>query len=82
MDTYKKISLTEIEVTKQAPIPAPNVVRYERGFIEQQILDITEQRDKIIVLKQVELDECNAILSEMNKLNITTKNIVNPLPVI
>jgi len=73
-DTVIKVSETSVEVTKQAVTPAPVKVKYERAFIEEQIIQITKQRDEMIAAKQKELDECKAILAEMDKLGIKVKN--------
>lgn len=73
-DTVVKVSETSVEVTKQAVAPAPVKVKYERAFIEEQIINITKQRDEMIAAKQKELDECKAILAEMDKLGIKVKN--------
>jgi hypothetical protein len=55
-------------------------VKYDRDFIEKQIVDITAQRDEFIRqiqeqldLKQKELDECLGILAEMDKQNVVSK---------
>jgi len=73
-DTVVKVNETTVEVTKQAAIPAPVKVKYERAFIEEQIIQITKQRDEMIAAKQKELDECKAILAEMDKLGVKGKN--------
>ena len=70
----KKLSDNEIEITKTStPSPTTTVNRYERGFIESQVLAITQQRDALIALKEAELKECTDILKAMNDLGITTK---------
>ena len=72
---YNKISETELEVTK--PIPAPEVIttKYERSFIEQQIIQIQKSKDEFDILRDKELDECNKILVEMDKQGIISKPI-------
>jgi len=76
---------TEIEIEKVIPaIDATpqkvEVVKYDRDFIENQIIDITAQRDSYIRqlqeqldLKNSELKECEDILLEMNKQGIVSK---------
>lgn len=67
---YKKVSNTELEVTKQIPITMPIISRYKRSFIESQIIAITQQRNDMIALKEAELKECNDILKQMDNLGI------------
>jgi len=64
-----KISEYEVEVSKTIPEVVVKQ-RYERGFIEEQIVQITAQRDEMIALKEAELAEVNAILAEMDKLEV------------
>jgi len=70
---YTKISDTRIEISEVIVTPdkiEKNV--YERKFIEEQIIAITEQRDELIAIKEKELKECTDILAEMDKLGIVT----------
>lgn len=69
----KKISDNEIEITQ--PVETPEVVKtiYERGFIENQIVEITRQRDEFNALRDAEIANCNSILAEMDKLKIVAK---------
>ena len=67
----KKLSETSIEITREVITPTVTKKdRYERKFIEDQILAITAQRDELIAIKEAELAECVAILAEMDKLGI------------
>jgi hypothetical protein len=75
MDNITKISECEVEVTKTIP-EVVVTQKYERGFIEEQIKQITKQRDEMIALKEKELKECTDILSEMDKLEVITKEEV------
>lgn len=70
-----KISDTTIEIDKVTPAIPERVTRqiYERKFIEEQILSITQQRDELISAKERELKECTDILEEMDKLGILSK---------
>ena len=69
-----KISDTSISMDKVTPaVTVTNT--YERGFIEGQIKSITAQRDAYVAARQVELDECNAIIAEMDKLGILTAKV-------
>lgn len=70
---YKKVSDYEIEITKEVPTPEPIKTKYERSFIENQIITITEDRDKYVASRDAEILECQNILAEMDKLNIVTK---------
>ena len=71
-----KISDSEIEITKTTtPSPVTTTTRYERKFIEEQVKQITAQRDALIAIKEAELKECKDILSEMDKLEIIVKPI-------
>lgn len=73
----KKISDYVIEIKNTTtPSPVTTTQTYDRKFIEGQIVSITAQRDAMIAQKQAELDECNAILAEMDKLGIITKSEV------
>ena len=73
METIK-ISDNIVEITKTVVTPDVVVSRkYERGFIEEQIKQITKQRDEMIALKEKELKEVEEILVEMDKLDIIKK---------
>ena len=55
MADYIKISDSSIEITKEVITPTVTTKQtYERGFIESQILAITQQRDALIALKEAE----------------------------
>lgn len=71
----QKISEYELEITKPVEIVEPIKVVYERSFIESQIERITKDKEDYIAKRDKELEECNLILSEMDKLNIITKPI-------
>ncbi len=71
-----KLSATSVEVTREAPAPVvPPKERYERKFIEDQIIAITASRDEMIAAKERELKECTDILAEMDKLGIVVKEV-------
>lgn len=70
-----KISDSEIQVTKQAEIPAPIVVIYDYDFLTSQKARIIEDANNYAVARQKELDEVDALLKECDKLGITTKVI-------
>ena len=70
---YKKVSEFEIEITKEVPKPEPIKTTYERSFIENQIKVISEDRDKYVASRNTEIEECEKILTEMDKLNIVAK---------
>jgi hypothetical protein len=72
METYTKINEFEIEVT-EVPTPETIKTKYERSFIENQIATITEDRDSYVAKRNIEIAECEKILSEMTRLNIVTK---------
>jgi len=74
METIK-ISNTEIEVSKTIP-EVVVTQKYERGFIEEQIVQITKQRDEYVAQREAELAECESILAEMDKLDIVKKEDV------
>ena len=71
-----KISDTSIEMDEVTPAVPEKVTRqkYDRKFIEEQILAITKQRDAeiadIVVLKEAELKKCTDIIKEMDKLGV------------
>jgi hypothetical protein len=73
MEQYKKIDEYSIEITHELPIPEVVKTTYERSFIENQIKTITEDRDNYVALRNTEIAECESILVEMDKLNITSK---------
>lgn len=76
-----KISDSSIGMDKVTPaIPEKRERQtYDRGFIEKQILAITEQRDtqiaEIVAKKEAELKECTDILKAMDDLGVTTKPV-------
>jgi hypothetical protein len=70
-----KTSECEVEVTKTIP-EVVVTQKYERGFIEEQIKQITKQRDEYVAQREVELAECYAIRDEMDKLEVITKEEV------
>lgn len=72
MITSKKISDTEIEISKEKPAEII-ITKYERSFIESQIKAITEQRDAYNAQRDIEIAECQSILTEMDKLEIVVK---------
>jgi hypothetical protein len=75
-----KVSATRIEITKEVVVPTvTKKERYERKFIEDQIIAITAQRDELIALKEAELKECTDILAEMDKLGVIAKVEVKPI---
>lgn len=71
----KKLNEFEIEITKDAPIIEKIVTKYERTFIENQIVEIQKSKDVFNDLRDAELAECQTILSEMDKLMIINKPI-------
>lgn len=75
---YRKLSETELEVTKPAPIIEPIVTKYERSFIEQQIIQIQKSKDEFDAQRDVELAECQAILEEMDKQGVIAKPVEVP----
>ena len=69
-----KISEVELEVTTEIITPIQTkTTNYKREFIENQIIEITKQRDEMIALKEAELLECQTILAEMDKQGIITE---------
>jgi hypothetical protein len=76
METVK-ISEHVMEVTIAKPVEFVTT-RHERGFIEQQIINIQKQKDTYDALRDAELAECQEILSEMNKLGIVSKPVETP----
>jgi hypothetical protein len=73
METVK-ISDHEIEVTKEKPVESVTT-NYERGFIEQQIINIQKHKDDFDALRDAELAECREILVEMDKMGIIVKPV-------
>lgn len=67
---FKKLNDYEIEITEEIIKPETIKKTYKRDFIENQIIEITKQRDEMIALKEKELKDCQDILKEMDKLNI------------
>ena len=75
-NTYVKVSDTEIEVTKQDPAPAPVTNKYDYDFLIQQRKDIQKQKDDYDALRDAELLEVNTLISEADKLGITSAKTV------
>ena len=74
---YKKISDTQIEVTKPMEVtetPAVSKV-YDYAFLKQQVINITAQRDEMIALKESELLEVQTLLNEADKLGIESNSV-------
>jgi len=74
---YNKISETELEVTKSTPIVEPTVTKYERSFIENQIIQIQKSKDEFDALRDTEIKECKNILVAMDAVGI----ISNPIEI-
>jgi len=68
----KKISDTKIEIETITPERVEKIV-YDKSFIEQQIKQITAQRDEMIALKEAELKKCQDILKEMGKVGMVVE---------
>lgn len=66
---FTKISDTEIEVTKTAPVQTVKT-KYERKFIREQIRAIKASRDEFVAQRNVEIDECQEILAEMDRAGV------------
>ena len=80
--TATKISDTEIEITKDIPKPEPVVQKYERSFIERQIVAIQSQKDAFDAQRDLEIADCQAILDQMDSLGVVAKPVkVQPNPV-
>ena len=79
MDTVK-ISQHIMEAIIEKPAELVTS-RYERGFIEKQIVSIQKQKDDYIAARDAELAECAALLVEMDKLGITPSPDTAVLPV-
>jgi hypothetical protein len=76
MDT-QKIDDNTIEISEVVPEVVVKT-QYERGFIENQIKTITDDRDNYVALRNKEIQDCNDILTKMDALNIVVK--VEPIP--
>jgi hypothetical protein len=78
-----KIDDNTMEFDKPVTITYPKV-RFERGYLEKQRLDIIAQRDEMIAAKERELAEVDGYLAEMDKAGIVAKPVeVKPVePVI
>jgi predicted lactoylglutathione lyase len=68
----KKISDTKIEIETITPERVEKIV-YDKSFIEQQIKQITAQRDEMIALKEAEQKKCQDILKEMGKVGMVVE---------
>jgi hypothetical protein len=69
---YKKVSATEIEVTK-TPVVAPIVNKYSLDFLKKQELDILKQMNDFIEARQMELDEVRGLITEAGTLGLKTQ---------
>jgi len=71
--SFKKIDSHTLEVSKREIQPEAVVAKYERKFIEEQIIAIQKQKDEFVAARDKEIQECNEILAQMDALNITVK---------
>jgi hypothetical protein len=69
-----KIDDNTMEFDKPVTITYPKV-RFERGYLEKQRLDIIAQRDEMIAAKERELAEVDGYLAEMDKAGIVAKPV-------
>jgi len=69
----RKINDYEIEIIKEVTQTIVEVVKYDREFIEKQIVSIQAQKDAYIADRDAEISECQAILAEMDAHNIIAK---------
>jgi hypothetical protein len=80
METYTKLSATQLEATKEIPARIENLV-YERGMVEDRVALILKE----IALKEAELKECQDVLKAMDEKGIITKEELvvdnEPLPI-
>jgi len=73
-----KISDSSIEMDKVTP-EVRTTVKYERSFIEQQRKDIIKQSDDFVAARMKEVAECDAILSEMDRLGVVSKPVAEQI---
>jgi len=83
---YTKENESTLKVERAKMVPKPSDTEkeftiYDYSFLLSQREAITAQRDEMIRLKQIELDEVNTFISEADKLGIkvaikTNKEIV------
>ncbi len=71
----RKISDYEIEITRAVVQPTIEVAKYEREFIEKQIVSIQAQKDEYNAARDAEILECQNILAEMDRLSIVAKHL-------
>ena len=72
---YTKENESTLKVEKSKIVLKPSdtekeFTTYDYGFLLSQREAITAQRDEMIRLKQIELDEVNTFISEADKLGI------------
>lgn len=69
-----KLTATAVEVSEEIITPTiTKTTTIERKALEQRIADITAHRDHQIEVKQRELDECAAIIAEMDRLGVVAQ---------
>ena len=68
-NTYKKISESEIEITKPEVVEAKTAT-YDVAFLKQQLINIQTQKDKDNAQRDAEIAEVETLLSECVKLKI------------
>ncbi len=71
--TSVKLDDSTIEITKQEPVPAPKVTKYDYSFLVSQRAQIIKQRDEQLSARQKELDEVDGLLAECEKLGVKGK---------
>jgi len=74
-NTVIKIDENTIEILKPVEIVEPTKIQYERGFIENQIVQIQKTKDEFDTLRDAEIKECMDILMMMDKVGIISKPI-------
>ena len=73
---FRKISDTEIEVIKTAPVQEVKTI-HKRKFIREQLKAIRAQKDAFVAERNIEIAECQAILDEMDRIGVVEDGSVD-----
>jgi hypothetical protein len=68
-----KINDMEIEVTKETPVVEPVKTVYNLDFLYSQRESIVKSANDFVALRQVELDEVNALIAGAESAGVITK---------
>lgn len=71
----KKLDDFTLQVVSTPVIPDPITKTYDRGFLENQLVEIQKQLDDYTSARQAELDEVNTLLALCDEQGIVVKPV-------